>query len=247
MATIKKILQPFFTTYVAITFAVSVLVFFPFCAIVSITRSTAGRKLIFTALTYWSKGWLWIIGMPVKVSGIQPAPGRYVFVANHISYIDTVVLFPSVPGYFRVLGKIEMARIPLFGAIYRSLVIPVDRSSAESRAKSMRLMWRVIKKEASILIFPEGTFNETDKPLKSFYDGAFRLAIQTQTPIIPVIFPDTVHRWHYSAWWKLWPGRNRAIILPPVQVTDMTLQQLPQLKQTVFSLMEEELKKYDYP
>lgn len=247
MVAIKKILQPFFAVYVAITFVISVLVFFPFCAIVSITRSIAGRKLIFTALTYWSKGWLWLIGMPVRVSGVLPALGRYVFVANHISYIDTVVLFPSVPGYFRVLGKVEMARIPLFGAIYRSLVIPVDRSSAESRAKSMRLMWRVIKKEASILIFPEGTFNETDKPLKSFYDGAFRLAIQSQTPIVPVIFPDTVRRWHYSGWWKLWPGRNRAIILPVVPIDGLTLRELSELKQRVFSLMEEELKKYNYP
>lgn len=108
-------------------------------------------------------------------------------------------------------------------------------------------MWRVLKRESSILIFPEGTFNETDKPLKQLYDGAFRLAIRSQTPIVPLIFPDTVHRWHYSGWWKLWPGRNRAILLPPVPVAGLTLADLPELKQKVAAIMTAELSKYEYP
>jgi 1-acyl-sn-glycerol-3-phosphate acyltransferase len=111
----------------------------------------------------------------------------------------------------------------------------------------MRQMWHVLKKESSILIFPEGTFNETDQPLKTFYDGAFRIAIRSQTPIVPVIFPDTVHRWHYSGWWKLWPGRNRAIFLSAIPVEGLTLNELPELKQQVYSRMEEELKKHNYP
>ena len=83
--------------------------------------------------------------------------------------------------------------------------------------------------------------------LKEFHNGAFSLAINTQTPILPVIFPDTVHRWHYSGWWKWWPGPNRAIILPPVPVTDLTLDDLPALKQRLFDIMWEELAKYPYP
>jgi 1-acyl-sn-glycerol-3-phosphate acyltransferase len=108
-------------------------------------------------------------------------------------------------------------------------------------------MWRSLKHEGDIVIFPEGTFNETGETLKEFYDGAFRLAINTQTPILPVVFPDTVHRWHYSGWWKLWPGRNRAVFLPEVPVEGMGLDQLPQLKATVYAAMEAELKKYNYP
>ena len=105
-------------------------------------------------------------------------------------------------------------------------------------------MWRVLKNESSILIFPEGTFNETGQQLKEFYDGAFRLAITTQTPIFPVIFPDTVSRWHYSAWWKMWPGRNRIVYLDPVNVQGITLDNLPALKQQVYSIMEAALIKY---
>ena len=117
----------------------------------------------------------------------------------------------------------------------------VDRSNAHSRAVSMRQLGNVLTNECSILIFPEGTFNETSRPLKDFYDGAFRLAITTQTPIFPILFPDTIKRWHYSAWWKLWPGRNRAVYLQPVDVTGMTIEDLPSLKSKVHSIMEHEL------
>ena len=120
----------------------------------------------------------------------------------------------------------------------------VDRNNIHSRARSLRLLWRVLHHEGHIIIFPEGTFNETGKPLKDFYDGAFRLAINTQVPILPIIFPDTQYRWHYSAWWKLWPGKNRAIYLTPVEVAGLTLDNLPALKQEVYSLMESELLKY---
>ena len=105
-------------------------------------------------------------------------------------------------------------------------------------------MWRTLKRESDIVIFPEGTFNETDAVLKEFYNGAFRLAIAAQTPILPVLFPDTVHRWHYSAWWKLWPGKNRVVFLPPVPVEGLTLTDVAMLKQKVYDIMAVELAKY---
>ncbi len=174
----------------------------------------------------------------------MPEGKKFVIVANHISYLDTLVIFPAIPAYFRPLGKKEITRIPVIGFIYKQVVILVDRSNAVSRSRSMRLMWRVLNKEGNIVIFPEGTFNETPAPLKDFYDGAFRLAITTQTDILPVIFPDTVNRWHYSGWWKLWPGKNRAIFLQPISVAGMELSELPHLKKNVYELMEAALIKY---
>ena len=241
---LRKILQPFYTTYVVVTFVAGLLINFPFFVLISIGNNITARKIIYTVVKYWAQTWLWMIGMPLKKTGPQPPAGRYVVVANHISYMDTVVLFCGLPGYFRPLGKKEFARIPLFGFLYKQVAILVDRSSAESRTKSMRLMWRVLKHEGDILIFPEGTFNETGEPLKEFYNGAFRLAINTQTPILPVIFPDTVDRWHYSAWWKIWPGINRAVYLEPIPVSGMTIEHLPDLKEKVHNTMEAALMKY---
>ncbi len=240
----RKILQPFYTAYVFITFLVSILTAFPFFVLISLGNNTAARKAIYTIIKVWTKGWLWAIGMPLKKLGPPPAPGRYIVVANHISYLDPLVLFPAIPGYFRPLGKKETSKIPVVGFIYKQVTIMVDRSSLHSRARSMRLLWKILRNEGSIVIFPEGTFNETPEPLKDFYDGAFRLALNTHAPILPMIFPDTVHRWHYSAWWKFWPGRNRVVYMHPVDTTGLTISDLPALKQKIYSLMEAELIKY---
>jgi len=240
----RKVLQPFYTSFVVITFVISILAAFPVFAIISTGNNTRARKAIYSIIRLWSIGWLWLIGMPVRISGKRPPEGRYIVVANHISYLDTLVIFPAIPGYFRALGKKEISRIPVIGFIYKQVVIMVDRNNIHSRARSMRLLWRVLHHEGNIIIFPEGTFNETGKPLKAFYDGAFRLAINTQTPIFPVIFPDTINRWHYSAWWKLWPGRNRAVYLQPIEVSGLTMKSLPMLKEQVYTAMETELMKY---
>src|SRR6185437_15594532 len=240
----RKVLQPFYTAYVVVTFLICLFLAFPYFLIASIGNNPASRKRIWKFIHYWAKGWLWLIGMPVKIMGTKPPEGKYVIVSNHISYIDTIVIFPAIPSYFRALGKKEMSKIPLLGFIYKRILVMVDRSSQHSRSRSMRLMWRAIKNECSIAIFPEGTFNETANPLKDFYDGAFRLAINTQTPIFPILLLDTVHRWHYSHWWKLWPGKNRIVYLDPIDVTGTAIKDLPSLKKKVYDIMEEGLKKY---
>ena len=244
---LRKIFQPFYSVYVVVTFVLGLFINLPAFVLLSIGNRPATRRLIYVIIKHWARIWLWAIGMPLRIVGPRPPERRYVIVANHISYLDTVVVFPGLPGYFRALGKKEFSKVPIMGFLYRQIVIMVDRSSSESRAKSMRIMWRVLRNESHIMIFPEGTFNETNKPLKNFYDGAFRLAITSQTPILPILFPDTVHRWHYSAWWKVWPGRNRAVYMPPIPVTGMTLEDVPRLKQMVYDAMEQELSRYDYP
>ncbi len=108
----------------------------------------------------------------------------------------------------------------------------------------MRLMWRQLKHECNIAVFPEGTFNETRQPLKEFFDGAFRLAINTQTPVLPMAFPDTNDRWHYSTVWQLKPGKNRVVYMEPVETEGMTQADLPRLKAMVYQKMEEALLQY---
>ena len=240
----RKTAQLFFTAYALITFLAGLCITFPFYVLFSIGNNATARRIIYHIVKLWAESWLLVTGMRVTRSGPRPGAGRYVAVVNHSSYLDSVVLFPALPSYFRPLGKKEFSKIPVMGFLYKQLAIMVDRSSTESRAKSMKLMWRVLKNEADIIIFPEGTFNETDAPLKEFYNGAFKLAISSQTPILPMLFPDTVNRWHYSAWWKLRPGINRVIYLDAVPVAGMTVADIPMLKDKVYALMEAELLKY---
>jgi len=97
----------------------------------------------------------------------------------------------------------------------------------------------------SVVIAPEGTFNTTGKPLKEFYDGAFKIAIETQTPIKPVVFLDTYDRLHYNNVFSMCPGKSRAVFLEEVAVEGLTISDINSLKNKVYSIMEEALERYN--
>ncbi|MGL6268446.1 MAG: lysophospholipid acyltransferase family protein, partial [Chitinophagaceae bacterium] len=154
---------------------------------------------------------------------------------------DAAILVETIRQPFRPLGKVEISKVPVFGFIYRSVVVMVDRNDAGNRAKSLRNLKSVMKKGISVMIFPEGTFNETDQPLKSFYDGAFRIAIETQTPIQPVLFLDSYKRFKYHHLFSLNPGKSRSLFLDPIPVDGLTLSDAKFLKERVYKVMEENL------
>ena len=83
-------------------------------------------------------------------------------------------------------------------------------------------------------------------PLKDFYDGAFRVAIETQTPVKPVLFLDAYRRMPYESLFHMSPGISRILYLEEVQVAGYTLSDLPKLKAEVYSLMEQKLVAYNY-
>ena len=93
---------------------------------------------------------------------------QYIFVGNHISYLDAPLIVKTIRQPIRALGKTEMGKVPVFGFIYKYAVVRVDRSSADNRAKSVRNMRSILKKGISIIVFPEGTFNLTRKPAEGF-------------------------------------------------------------------------------
>jgi 1-acyl-sn-glycerol-3-phosphate acyltransferase len=134
-----------------------------------------------------------------------------------------------------------MTRIPVFGFIYKNAIVTVDRSNPANRAKSVQLLKALLRKGISILVFPEGTFNMTHQPLKDFYDGAFRIAIETGTPIRPVLLLNSYDRMNYRTIFSLNPGKSRSVFLPAVTVEGMGLDDVGRLKEKVFSIMEEEL------
>jgi 1-acyl-sn-glycerol-3-phosphate acyltransferase len=134
-----------------------------------------------------------------------------------------------------------MAKIPIFGFIYKNAIVTVDRSSAENRIKSVLILKSILKKGISILVFPEGTFNTTHLPLKEFYDGAFRIAIETGTSIKPVLLLDAYERMHYKSIFCLNPGKSRSLFLPAVSVEGLTVKDVAALKEKVFEMMKKEL------
>ena len=205
-----------------------------------------GGNIIFLVCRYWATTWFFFIGIYHK--NIYETPHnkskQYIFVANHISYLDAPIIVKTITQPVRVLGKIEMSQVPLFGFIYRNAIITVDRSNATKRANSVRILKSVIKKNISIFMFPEGTFNETDNALKDFYDGAFRIEIETQTPVKPVLFVDAYDRLHYNSILSLTPGISRSVFLDEISVDGLTLKDVQALKQKTYDIMEDALIRY---
>lgn len=111
----------------------------------------------------------------------------YIYVSNHTSFLDLPGIRMIIPGQFRPLAKKELLKIPIFGWIARSATIIVDRSSSQSRKKSMDTLKQILIDGISILIFVEGTQNRTKELLQPFHDGAFRIAVDTQQPLMPLV------------------------------------------------------------
>lgn len=169
----------------------------------------------------------------------------YIFVSNHISYLDAAIIVKAYRQPFRPLGKVEMAKVPVFGFIYRNAIVTVDRSSAANRAASVRILKSIINKGISVMVFPEGTFNMGTTPLKEFYDGAFRVAIETQTPIKPVLLLDAYRRMPYESLFLMNPGISRIVYLDEIPVAGLTVLDLQKLKDDVYKKMEEKLIEYE--
>ena len=245
-----RLLQYIYCVYALLIFIVLMFLVCPFIMLSLLFGKIRGGNIIYQICRLWAITWYFLIG--VKHREIYEAPHdrnrQYIFVCNHISYMDIppIVLIAHQP--MRILGKYEMIKVPVFGWIYKAAVILVDRRDSETRSRSVRALKSALKHHISIFIFPEGTFNETRNPLKEFYDGAFRIAIETKTPIKPVLLVDTLDRLHYRGIFELTPGINRVIYLEEVPVAGLTLKDIQSLKQKVYALMESGLMRYrNYP
>ncbi|MFM9021126.1 MAG: lysophospholipid acyltransferase family protein [Sediminibacterium sp.] len=251
MSFFKWLIQIIYCLYAFFIFALLTLMAFPLVMISLLFGYFKGGNMIYEICRYWAATWFILIGVRHQMVYEHPhdTGKQWVFVANHISYMDIPPIVLMAPQPIRVLGKFESSRIPIFGWIYRAAVIMVDRSNPETRAQSFRELKTALKNGLSIFLFPEGTFNmQEDKPLKSFFDGAFRLAIETQTPIKPMILPDTLDRLHFRSLFSLTPGRCRVVFLEEVPVEGMDITQLSVLKEKVYQIMDQALRRYrHYP
>ncbi len=233
--------------YALVVFIICMLLVFPFVAISSFWGKISGGNFLYAICRIWADVWLFMIGIYHKNIFEYPLEKNkpYIFVANHISYLDIPIIFKAIRKRpIRVLGKSEMKKVPIFGFIYSRGAVMVDRGSAENRSKSVRQLKSILKRGISIFIFPEGTFNETHNVTKDFYDGAFRIAIETQTPIRPILFLDNYDRMNYKSIFSLGPGRSRAVFLEEVDVNSLTLRDVAHLKSKVREQMDKKLVEY---
>ncbi len=238
----KKYLVFIFSIYAMIVFVCVMLLLFPFFVMTSLFGKIKAGNMMYSICRLWADIVLFLWGIHHKNIFEAPKVKSHaaVFVFNHISYIDIPIMmkaFRNEP--IRILAKAEMAKIPIFGYIYKNATVMVDRTSDEARTKSVLQLKRVLSKNISVVIAPEGTFNIGNKPLKEFYNGAFKIAVEMQTAIQPVLFLDAFDRMNYNSIFSITPGKSRAVFLAEIQPGNDAIA----LKQKVFNTMEKELLK----
>jgi len=166
---------------------------------------------------------------------------QYIFCANHFSYLDIPTLgLNPVNAIF--VGKNSIERVPLFGYMYGKLHITVDRASLRSRFNTMKQSLQAIDEGKSLMIFPEGGIIAQHPPqMSAFKEGAFRVAIEKQIPVVSVtiannwiILPDPENRLRW--------GVVKVVFHEPIETQGMTIEDVDDLKQKVFQIISYELR-----
>lgn len=197
-----------------------------------------GQDYFITVSRWWMRFWLRLIGCPLTVTGKENfKPGEnYVVVFNHNALLDVPLSAPFVPGPNKTIAKSSFAKVPIFGFFYTRGSVLVDRKDEKSRQKSYIEMKSVLAKGMHMCLYPEGTRNRTREPLKAFYDGAFKLAVDSNKNIIPCVISGTNRAMPIHKTFYLFPTRLKMQFLPAVSSVNTDAKTL---KQEVFEIMKE--------
>ncbi|MBS1665443.1 MAG: 1-acyl-sn-glycerol-3-phosphate acyltransferase [Bacteroidetes bacterium] len=186
----------------------------------------------------WMGVFLPLAGTPLRIKGKEKfAKGQnYIVVCNHNALIDVPITSPGIPGQGnKTIAKIEMAKIPIFGLLYRTGSVLVDRKDEASRRESFTKMKEALDMGLHMCLYPEGTRNKTPEPLKPFHNGAFRLALHTGKPIIPAVLFNSRKVMPASKPIYFRPSLLSMHFLDPI--TPLPGESVDQLKDRVFLLM----------
>ncbi|HRI78674.1 MAG TPA: lysophospholipid acyltransferase family protein [Cyclobacteriaceae bacterium] len=236
-----RVIRTIRTIYGSLIFLVlSVLFFFPLLVPILFPKKF---RWVGIFNRYWAKLTFIFNFLPYSVVCKVPLDKsrQYIFCPNHFSYLDipTMGLNPINTIF---VGKNDMENIPLFGFMYRKLHITVDRNRLRSKYDTFIKSKAALDDGKSLVIYPEGgIFTQHPPAMVRFKDGAFRLAIEKQIPIVPVTIPNN---------WIILPGeeflvrqgRVKVIFHEPVEMRGLTLADIDELKNKVFSIIDNELK-----
>ncbi len=243
MRVIKSAFWVFYRVWFYVLVALPIVILLPLL-IISILKES-WYPYFFKLARLWA--WFILIGMGfrVKIEREQIPESRksYMFIANHTSMADIMLMLVTVKNPFVFVGKAELAKIPLFGFFYKRTCILVDRSDQKSRQAVFKRAQKRLKQGLSICIFPEGGVTENGVLLDEFKDGAFRLAINHQIPIVPIVFADNKKRFSFD-FFSGGPGKMRAKILKFISTDGLTTKESKTINAEVRGLILGQLKNF---
>lgn len=239
-----RLLKIVFGCYAFVIFLCSLLIVFPcYYLVFKLSAESKAPARAHAISRSWAQFLFtfYLVRYKIKNKHLIDPDKTYVFVANHRSMLDIPLFARSCTNTFRFLSKAELAKIPLLGYVIKKLYITVDRDNSRDRSRSIDTMRKTIEENISVFLCPEGTRNTSDKPLLPFKDGAFRLAIATQTPVaVLTIFDSDKFLPPYSI--ALSPGAIHAVWSEPIETKGMTEGDVDALKRKAATVMTELLE-----
>ena len=236
---IKKILGYIYAVYALIMFVATMLVVLIPIWIISMLPEPRRAQALHPVFRLWMGVYLPLIFCPVIRKGKKhfKKGQNYVVVTNHNSLMDIPVSSPWIPGPNKTLAKAEMAKVPLFGLIYKTGSILVDRKSNTSRRESFSRMQETLSMGTHLCLYPEGTRNKGGKPMQDFFDGAFITAIKSQKPIMPGLIFNTgkILPQNSKGWARPMPIHIH--FLEPIATEGLSMSDVKELKQRVHDVM----------
>ncbi|MCS6981204.1 MAG: 1-acyl-sn-glycerol-3-phosphate acyltransferase [Flavobacteriales bacterium] len=224
-------------------FGLYLVVMYPVVLFFSFVRKPLNSALFVQITRKWVKVILWLAGVRWKFINPQNLPrgSSYVIISNHTSLLDIFTAALAVEDNIKGLAKKEIGELPFLRFYFGLVSIFVDRSSSVSRQISLEKCAEALRSGHTLLIFPEGTRNRTEELLLPFRDGAFRIAIKAQCPIVPYVTPD--NRFLMPMKDKiLRRGCLRIIYLEPIFTNGLREEDVPLLRERVRDLMAQALR-----
>jgi 1-acyl-sn-glycerol-3-phosphate acyltransferase len=236
MKLLRDILARVLAVWTLLVFASTMFIFIWFYLICYLLPEPQKTRWHRQVSKLWMGLYLFLSGCRFKVTGkeVFDTTTNAVIVCNHNSLIDIPVSFPFLPRANKTIAKKSFSKIPIFGLIYTFGTVLVDRRDERSRKQSVDDMKKVLETGLDMLIYPEGTRNRTNEPLKSFHNGAFKLAIDTNKPIIPVVLLNTKKILPAKPAMYFTPGKIQMDILPAIYPEGHSIDSL---KNKVFEIM----------
>jgi 1-acyl-sn-glycerol-3-phosphate acyltransferase len=225
----KEIFARLWALWGLVTFVSTFLIFIgPALFSYLIKNELKSQQLFISVSRIWMRIWLLLIGCPLRIKGRQyfRANKNYVVVFNHNSLLDVPLSAPFVPGLNKTIAKASFSKIPLFGLFYKKGSVLVDRTNEKSRRQSFEQMKKVLSKGMHMCIYPEGTRNRSSLLLKPFFDGAFKLSIETKKEIVPCLIIGSSTAMPIRKKFYLWPTPLELVFLPPVSYEEMSTKEL---------------------
>ncbi|MCW3083432.1 MAG: hypothetical protein JWP12_798 [Bacteroidetes bacterium] len=230
-----------------LNFVLGLIVLYPFFYLLLSRRKWF--PLAFRLKRFWARWILFTPGLFLTVKYKNPRqqlPQPCIYCGNHVSYLDIIASYLITCNYFVFMGKQELDKAPLFRIFFREMNILVDRSSNIGSHRAFMRAGADIDKGDSVFLFPEGTISSFGK-LRGFKNGAFKLAIEKQVPIVPVTFLNNWKLLQNGGFLKSHgrPGISKVVVHEPISTVGMTEQDLVSLRSKVHGIISAELENYN--